>query len=614
MPNQKISITKGTIAQTGDSIQKAFEKINANSAYLDTISLVFPSVAYLRLNAVETTLAYAHVAGYNIPGDRGGGLYIKVAAEPSHPGKFLNPNGWWYELIAQSVTPEMFGAFGSDVGAVDVDETVQIQNMADYAMYYGCTVTFHGLSGTRKFSISRTIKFNATRSPTTLGFDTSKEADQTDISTAPSAHFSNHPEVSISGVGNCMIRAMAPMDLMFWFLYDYTAPNSLQPYWLKIDGLKLNGNNLADKGLKCSWMYRLNLEHFRIFGVGTGLILDHVGVSDVSKFLIYAKDTCIDAEFGGDDQIHDGEFWPVRCGVRCGGGTNTKIYANTFTAWKYNSTPTPYSFGVQVLATPATADYGSRDVDIFNNEFCDFDFGVYGVDTTTDPEKDIYSFHIDNNHVIRTYKKPNARLVRLDGARGGTISGNNTGDRDWEGYRSVDQDITLNNCQGISIIGGALQGSSVPAIVLTGCKGIAVIGVTFNNICAGQPVDGPGRVEIIDSSECIVDNCPVIIVDKNGNPVACSEHVTIERGQSDNNRFTGCPHPATWQVPYYVTGANTVFGDLQPQRLPRPKASLPPANTVAIGSEMMVTDGPNGFGKVYSTGTGWRYSATDAGV
>lgn len=46
---------------------------------------------------------------------RSGGLYRKVALEPSHPGKEQNGNGVWYELVEDEVTPQMLGWSSGDL-------------------------------------------------------------------------------------------------------------------------------------------------------------------------------------------------------------------------------------------------------------------------------------------------------------------------------------------------------------------------------------------------------------------------------------------------------------------------------------------------------------------
>lgn len=557
---------------------------------------------------------FMEIAGYAKPGDGGAGLYVKVATQPTHKGKFQHTkSGSWYELREQTIVPEMFGAFGTPSNGAYKDEWAQLQAAADYAMYYGCTLRFDGLSGTRGFDISQTLRFNATRSPATLNFNPAMETDQNDPNVEPSAHFSNHPEVKIENVGNCQIRAIASMPQMILLDYDYTAPGSLQPYWSKLLNLKLNGNNLAARGIKGVYIYRIDIVAPHIYGVQDGIVLDHVGVSDISKFLIYCKGCAIDGTLCADLQVHDGEFWPIGIGIRA--GLNTRIYSNTFTAWKLNNALAVATRGILIENTLAGQDYGVRDVDIFGNEFCDFDIAIYARDGSTDAQKDVYSIRAWSNHVIRTFRRPNAQFCYFDGVRGFSLTDNHSGDRDWEAPRTTGYDMAFNNCLGGSIKGGTLARSTVGSINISNSRGIVVDGVTFDNIARGTAADGPGCVEVYDSYEIGVVNCIISNFKKEGGYVAGSEHVSIEFGVSDNNRFVGCLHPTGWITPYYVRGLNSKFGNDQPQRLPRAIADLPNAYFVPAGTELLVTNGAGGLAKVFAHPSGvWKYVATEANV
>lgn len=68
-----------------------------------------------RANAVvgTSTAEYLRLAGYNASGDGGASLYKKSVTEPSHPGKFQNAAGTWYELKEDFLRPEHFGAVGN---------------------------------------------------------------------------------------------------------------------------------------------------------------------------------------------------------------------------------------------------------------------------------------------------------------------------------------------------------------------------------------------------------------------------------------------------------------------------------------------------------------------
>lgn len=57
---------------------------------------------------------FLNVAGYSVVGDGGAALYVRRASEPSHPGKFQNVDGSWWELIASPIKPQMLGAVNND--------------------------------------------------------------------------------------------------------------------------------------------------------------------------------------------------------------------------------------------------------------------------------------------------------------------------------------------------------------------------------------------------------------------------------------------------------------------------------------------------------------------
>ncbi len=55
---------------------------------------------------------FLRLAGYQSPGDGGGGLYRAVATSPDHAGKVQTADGRWWELAEFWARPEQFGAKG----------------------------------------------------------------------------------------------------------------------------------------------------------------------------------------------------------------------------------------------------------------------------------------------------------------------------------------------------------------------------------------------------------------------------------------------------------------------------------------------------------------------
>lgn len=85
----------------------------------------FPSRTAAIATVIPVTIKYLLTAGYSEPGDAGGGIYFRVAAEPTHAGKFRSSDrftpdgavsadsgGWWALSISGPVNVKQFGAKG----------------------------------------------------------------------------------------------------------------------------------------------------------------------------------------------------------------------------------------------------------------------------------------------------------------------------------------------------------------------------------------------------------------------------------------------------------------------------------------------------------------------
>ena len=70
----------------------------------------FANLGEARTETIPPARAFVRLAGLSVAGDGGGGLYKRVGAEPSHPGKWKDKAGAWFELV-----PER--------GAIDVRRT-----------------------------------------------------------------------------------------------------------------------------------------------------------------------------------------------------------------------------------------------------------------------------------------------------------------------------------------------------------------------------------------------------------------------------------------------------------------------------------------------------------
>lgn len=96
----------------------------------------FASRAAAILISIPSGITYLRTAGYATAGDKGGALYKKVVAQPSHAGKLQSADTAWWEIVEDVLTPFMFGAEGLASGAVGNgdDDTVAVTDCFDCAV------------------------------------------------------------------------------------------------------------------------------------------------------------------------------------------------------------------------------------------------------------------------------------------------------------------------------------------------------------------------------------------------------------------------------------------------------------------------------------------------
>ena len=76
---------------------------------------IYNSRAAVASYEIPSGITAIRVNGYTTSGDGGVAFYVRVASEPSHPGKVLDADGAWWELSETRITPQMFGAKGDGV-------------------------------------------------------------------------------------------------------------------------------------------------------------------------------------------------------------------------------------------------------------------------------------------------------------------------------------------------------------------------------------------------------------------------------------------------------------------------------------------------------------------
>lgn len=92
------------------------------------VSTVYDTV----LNAIGATIpapqTFLALSGYVVVGDGGSGMYKRQVVMPTHAGRFQSVDGSWWELVSETVTPEMFNCVGDGV----TNDQANFQNCIDF--------------------------------------------------------------------------------------------------------------------------------------------------------------------------------------------------------------------------------------------------------------------------------------------------------------------------------------------------------------------------------------------------------------------------------------------------------------------------------------------------
>ena len=196
---------------------------------------VLPTLALAQAHAPAVAPTLIILAGHTTAGDLGGAPYKKVAAEPSHPGKFSitlsdGTTVVWYELATKLLCPEMRGGFADVPGAVDAGQAM-LDLIAINEDVEGCTVNLNGYYGTSKnFLLQKPI--------TILGANWGNVGASAAQPDEPYCGF----EV-LDGYTGSIFRGIAAADT--------------EHIWnIVMRGFSLGGKNLATKGVHISSGYR----------------------------------------------------------------------------------------------------------------------------------------------------------------------------------------------------------------------------------------------------------------------------------------------------------------------------------------------------------------------
>jgi len=128
-----------TSAQIVDATAAGRALLTSATAQAQRALLGITMITMMTLSAAQ---ALASVDGIDIietfgraaPFDNGGARWMKVEAQPGHPGKWQHATGAWFELQGVEVTPEMFGAQGGydRTAKTGPDDTTAINNAFAY--------------------------------------------------------------------------------------------------------------------------------------------------------------------------------------------------------------------------------------------------------------------------------------------------------------------------------------------------------------------------------------------------------------------------------------------------------------------------------------------------
>lgn len=120
--------TIGAIAtQTTDGFMSSEDKTRLDNLVVDN----FETKALAEAENIDVPAL--RIRGYTTSGDKGGGLYKRVASEPFHEGK-LQSGSIWYELVPEDgwVNERQFGVIGDGT----TDDTAALQNAINYVNHF----------------------------------------------------------------------------------------------------------------------------------------------------------------------------------------------------------------------------------------------------------------------------------------------------------------------------------------------------------------------------------------------------------------------------------------------------------------------------------------------
>lgn len=160
-----ITVTpKTTVAASGNnsditSLSGLTTPISAAQGGTGSVSLL-DSYSVAGTSNISATVNYVILNGYYTSGDGGRARYKRVAAQPSHPGKFQSADGAWWEIDEPEINLLQTGCLGDSTSGTTgsgTDNTSAFIKARDIAYALGVSIIVPALAKTKAFRLASTI-------------------------------------------------------------------------------------------------------------------------------------------------------------------------------------------------------------------------------------------------------------------------------------------------------------------------------------------------------------------------------------------------------------------------------------------------------------------------
>lgn len=348
-----------------------------------------------------------------------------------------------------------------------------------------------------------------------------------------SLHFISMDRLQVAGEGQAVLKATSDMDYMIR-TYDFSYPANVGSYsnfYTHINGLKLDGNNLATNGIYVYQALHSIIEYNQIFNVvnginiygygelevrnnvikcsGKGIVMTSGGDTLIEKNDIFLDDNAIGIDmtaFSGSTLINKNTFTPTYAGVESHNGMNKTIGVHIYNG-NWNNAPATTgpvhisnnSFDGVLWGVKAYSSVAHKvcDIELFHNKLANN--GYYtGINLFSGQNVENCMIHNNNGGVNYDYAGAIGKLVELTECTSCTIANNLV-------CASQDSPIKLYNSNANTVIGNTLLNPSLNDP--TGA-GIILQGTSINNVVKGNVIrqDGYGgnitHIGIAEQGSC----------------------------------------------------------------------------------------------------------------